>query len=70
MRRTSRMVSIVTLSGLLFVQGAVAAHACSVMLDPRGGLVSTASADASPDDCAGMMDQGRSSALLETLQPR
>ena len=35
MRRTSRMVSIITLFGLLFLQGALAAHACSVMLDPR-----------------------------------
>jgi hypothetical protein len=65
MRRTSRMVSIVTLFGLLFLQGALAAHACSVTLDSRGGLVSSAGADTAPDDCARMMDQAAAALCLK-----
>ena len=65
MRRISRMVSIITLFGLLFLQGALAAHTCSVMLDPRGGLVSSAGTDASPDDCARMMDQAAATLCLK-----
>ena len=58
MRRTSRrIVAAFTLFGLLLFQGAVAAHACKVILDPSGGMVQAASAGASSGDCAGMIDK-------------
>jgi hypothetical protein len=60
MRRTSRrIVAAFTLFWLLLFQGAVAAHACKVILDPLGGMVQAASASASSDDCAGMIDNAK-----------
>jgi hypothetical protein len=51
MRRSShRTVAVLALFGLLFLQGAVAAHACSAVFHPSRGAVN---ANASTHDCAG-----------------
>jgi len=66
MRRTPRrVIALITLLGLLFFQGAVAAHACSMVLNPSGTLVPAASINALPDDCAGMMDKAGAALCLK-----
>ena len=66
MRRTSRrVIAILTVGWLLFAQGVMAAHACSVMLDPSGGLVPVATTNPPPADCDGMMDQAAAALCLK-----
>ena len=65
MRRTSRrFVAIVTLFGLLLVQGSVAAYACTTMFNPLGGLVPAASAGPATD-CASMMAMAEAGLCLQ-----
>ena len=66
MRRSfRRVIATLTVCWLLFAQGAMAAHTCSLMLDPSGGLVPVASTNPPPEECAGMMDQAAAALCLK-----
>jgi hypothetical protein len=66
-RRTPRrVVAIIALLGFLFLQGAVAAHACSAAFHPsRGAAVN---ADPSTHDCAGVVGTVNKAAATLCLQ--
>jgi hypothetical protein len=57
MRRASRrVIAVLTLLGILVVQGPVAAHACSGLFAPATGTMPALAMGAAMPDCAGMHD--------------
>lgn len=65
-RKSRRTVAALALLGFLFLQGAAAAHACSVVFNPLRGAV--VNANASTHDCAGTVAAVNKAPALLCLQ--